>query len=86
MLDPAELDFPFQQTTLFRGLEGCQNVLVEPRALRKAYLRQFGSFLRRLKSGCRQHRIDYVLVRTDQPLDLVLSSYLASRTKRLRKQ
>jgi hypothetical protein len=27
-----------------------------------------------------------VLLRTDQPLDLVLSTYLASRAKRLRKQ
>jgi len=86
VLDPAELDFPFQQATLFRGLEGLPNLLVEPRALRRAYLRQFDGFVRRIKSGCRVHQIDYVLLRTDQPLDLVLSSFLASRTKRLRKQ
>jgi uncharacterized protein (DUF58 family) len=86
VLDPAELDFPFQQATLFRGLEGLPDVLAEPRALRKSYLRQFDAFVRRLKSGCRQHQIDYVLLRTDQPLDLVLSSFLASRAKRLKKQ
>ena len=86
VLDPAELDFPFQQTTLFRGLEELPSVLVEPRALRKAYLRQFDGFLRRIKSGCRVHQIDYVPLRTDQPLEVVLSSYLASRSKRLRKQ
>ena len=82
VLDPAELEFPFQQTTLFRGLEQLPNVLVEPRALRKAYLQQFDGFLRRIKRGCRMHRIDYVLMRTDQPLDVALSSYLASRMKR----
>jgi len=82
VLDPAELDFPFQQVTLFKGLEQLPNVLVEPRALRRAYLREFDGFLRRLKSGCRALQIDYVLMRTDQSLALALSSYLATRMKR----
>ena len=60
VLDPAELDFPFRNTTLFRGLEELPEVLVEPRALRKAYLREFKKYCRRLKKGCRLHRIDYV--------------------------
>ena len=82
VLDPAELDFPFQETTLFRGLEGGPEVLVEPRALRKAYLAQFQQFLHRLKRGCREHRIDYVLLRTDESLEVVLSRYLALRGRR----
>ncbi len=51
VLDPAELDFPFQQTTLFRGLEQLPDVLAEPRALRKAYLDEFGGFLRAGEAG-----------------------------------
>ena len=47
VLDPAELDFPFRNMTLFRGLEDLPEVLVEPRALRKAYLREFEKFRRR---------------------------------------
>ena len=82
ILDPAELDFPFQQTTLFRGLEGMPEVLTDPRALRKAYLQEFESFVTEVKRGCRAHRIDYVQLRTDQPLDVALSSYLASRLSR----
>lgn len=82
MLDPAELDFPFQQTTLFRGLEGLPEVLTDPRALRKAYLQEFERFITEVKRGCRAHRIDYVQLRTDQPLDVALSSYLASRLSR----
>lgn len=81
VLDPAELDFPFEQVTLFHGLEQLGHVLVEPRALRKAYLEQFQHYLRGLKKGCRMHRIDYVPVRTDQPLDVVLTSYLESRRR-----
>ena len=79
VLDPAEVDFPFEQMMLFRGLEGLPELLAEPRALRKAYLDELQKFLHRLKQGCRQQRIDYVLVRTDQSLEVVLSSYLASR-------
>jgi uncharacterized protein (DUF58 family) len=79
VLDPAELDFPFEQITLFRGLEQLPDVLAEPRGLRKAYLAEFGRYLRKLKAGCRMHGIDYVPMRTDQSLEVVLSSYLASR-------
>jgi uncharacterized protein (DUF58 family) len=79
VLDPAEVDFPFEQMMLFRGLEGLPELLAEPRALRRAYLDELQKFLHKLKQGCRQQRIDYVLVRTDQSLEVVLSSYLASR-------
>src|SRR5262249_31320228 len=83
VLDPAELDFPFRQTTLFKGLEQLPDVLADPAALRKAYLEQFNRFLREVKTGCRNPRIDYVPMRTDQPLDVALSSYLASRMMRV---
>jgi uncharacterized protein (DUF58 family) len=81
ILDPAELDFPFQEATLFRGLEEWPDVVAEPRAVRKAYLDEFGQYLHQLQQGCRMHRIDYVPVRTDQSLEVVLSSYLSSRRK-----
>ena len=81
VLDPAELDFPFQSTTLFRGLEQSSNLLAEPRSLRKAYLREFGAYLRRLKQGCRAERIDYVAVRTDRPVDVALRECLGVRGK-----
>jgi uncharacterized protein (DUF58 family) len=79
VLDPAEMDFPFQRLTLFRGLEQLPDVLAEPRALRRAYLAEFGRYLRRLQAGCRAQAIDYIPLRTDQPLEVVLSRYLASR-------
>ena len=79
VLDPAELDFPFRQTTLFQGLEQFPEFVVEPRALRKAYLEEFDRYVRRLKKGCRMQQIDYVLLRTDQSLEVALSSFLGSR-------
>jgi uncharacterized protein (DUF58 family) len=79
VLDPAELDFPFQRATLFRGLEQLPKTLVDPRSIRKAYLREINNFIHQIKKGCRQHQIDYVLMRTDQPMEVTLSTYLASR-------
>jgi hypothetical protein len=82
VLDPAEIDFPFQRTTLFKGLEQLPDVLTEPRSLRRAYLEEFNRFLHDIKQGCNEHRIDYVPMRTDQPLDVALSAYLTSRLAR----
>jgi uncharacterized protein (DUF58 family) len=84
VLDPAELDFPFRQTTLFRGMEQLPDVLTDPRALRRAYLDEFGKFTQAVNRGCRSQHIDYVLLRTDQSLEIALSSYLASRMNRVK--
>jgi uncharacterized protein (DUF58 family) len=84
VLDPAELEFPFRRVTMFEGLEGLPKVLADPPALRKAYLKEFHAYIRQLKQGCRMHRIDYVQMRTDQSFDVALSTYLASRSGRLR--
>ena len=83
LLDPAEVEFPFRRTTLFKGLEQLPDVLTDPRALRHAYLDELNGFLREVSRGCRALNIDYALIRTDQPLDLALSSYLAGRMTRV---
>ncbi|MCO6456138.1 MAG: DUF58 domain-containing protein [Pirellulaceae bacterium] len=84
VLDPAELEFPFGGTTLFRGLEQFPELLADPRNIRRAYLREFGQYLERVKRGCLSQGLDYRLVRTDQNLDLVLTACLASRMRRIR--
>jgi uncharacterized protein (DUF58 family) len=84
VLDPAEIDFPFQQVTMFKGLEASGEVVTEPRSLRAAYQQEVQSFLKRLRSGCRAQQIDYLTVRTDQPLDTVLTAFLSARKKRVK--
>ena len=84
ILDPAELDFPFRDTTLFKGLEDMPEILTDPHALKRAYQAELQSFLKELEKGCRMVDIDYVPLRTDQSLDIALSSYLASRSARIR--
>ena len=82
ILDGAELTFPFVESTLFKGLEQFPELLTEPRALRDSYLEQIESFVKDLKRGCRDQNIDYVQLKTDTPLNVALSSYLAHRMTR----
>jgi uncharacterized protein (DUF58 family) len=84
VLDPAEIDFPFQHVTMFKGLEALGNIVTEPRGLRAAYQHEIQSFLKKVRTGCRSQQIDYVTVRTDQPLDSVLTAFLSSRKKRVK--
>jgi uncharacterized protein (DUF58 family) len=84
ILDPAECDFPFRQTTLFKGMEGMPDILTEPSSLRRAYQEELADFLNTLRRGCQGANIDYVPMRTDVDLDIPLSNYLASRAIRVR--
>ncbi len=79
VLDPAEVEFPFDEPTLFRGLEDSADVSADPAAVRGAYRAEFDRYLRGLRSVCRAAEIDYVPMRTDRSLEATLSEYLASR-------
>jgi len=79
-----ELTFPFQDNTLFKGLEVETELHTEPRALRRSYLEVVNRFTEDVKKECAGHGIDYVLMNTKNPLDAVLATYLTfrQRTKR----
>ncbi len=80
-----ELEFPFQENTLFKGMEVAGELHTEPRALRKTYLEAVERYLTRVKKVCSSAGIDHVLLDTSKPLGSVLSSYLSYRAKSRRK-
>lgn len=82
IVDPAEQDFAFVDPTLFKGLEGLGEQLTEPRALRKAYQREFNAFLTTLRSSARDMHMDYVFLRTDMPIEVALHEFLSRRMHR----
>ena len=51
-LDRAELTFPFDDVTRIEDLETHREVTSDPRALRKAYLEELGTFLDAVRQGC----------------------------------
>ena len=76
-----ELTFPFQDNTLFRGLEVDVELHTEPRALRQSYLEAVERFQTGVRKICADAGADYTLLSTGTPLDAALSSYLAFRQK-----
>ena len=82
-LDAAELDFPFKRQTLFKGLEALPESLVDPRGIRRAYRQKIDEFRQRIETECHNLRVDYLLIRNDQPLDVTLSGFLAKRKAKL---
>jgi uncharacterized protein (DUF58 family) len=83
LIDPAEQDFPFQDLTLFKGLENLPEELTDPRSLRSAYQAEFEEFLKDVRRGCRDLHMEYSLLRTDAPLDVALRSFLVQRSHHL---
>ncbi len=80
-----ELNFPFQDNTLFRGLETETQLHAEPRALRRSYLEAVQRFLEEVRRLCAGAGVDYLLMNTKDPLDAALAGYLTfrQRTKRV---
>jgi len=85
VLDDDELDFPFNGPTRFEGLETPDFLRCNPRALREGYLQALGAYLEEVRRGCTRHQVDYVLLRTRQPLDAALAAFLSHRLGRQRK-
>ncbi len=79
ILDAAELDFPFRDSTLFRGLEGQPEVLTDPLAVRDSYLAAMQRHLAAVRDICRQLAIDHLLLRTDAEIGRELAAYLLRR-------
>jgi uncharacterized protein (DUF58 family) len=80
LLDPAELDLPFDGNILFEDLEEANlKVVADPRAIRKTYQQVVNEFIAEMRKQCRDNAIDYQLISTSTPLDQALASYLSWR-------
>lgn len=81
VLDRHELEFPFDGTCKFRGLEDLDEVITRPRRIREAYLEELGKFLAEVRGSCERSQVDYVLADTSKPVGQVLSGYLMERLR-----
>jgi len=79
VLHDDEIDFNFSGATRFEGLESADFLNCNPRALREGYLEAMNEFLDKTRKACGRLSIDYMLVRTSDPLDAVLAKFLAVR-------
>jgi uncharacterized protein (DUF58 family) len=80
LMDRQELDFEFNQPVVFEDSETEEQMHVLPDVVREEYLRAVGSHVEAIREGATRNRIDYELLKTSEPLDSALFSYLARRT------
>lgn len=77
LLHDDELELPFSALTLFQSMEDDRQIMVDPNGIRRAYLREMGQFLERVKGECRRSEVDYYQCRTSDPLEVVLRRFLS---------
>jgi uncharacterized protein (DUF58 family) len=83
VLDPDEIDFPFERATRFEDLETDEEIMAVPAAVRDHYLKAMGGLIERYRHDLGGAGIDYQLLSTKQPLELALMSYLSTRSRSL---
>ncbi len=79
ILDPAEIEFPFEDAAYFKDLESGASIPVVPDTLREQYLALMNEHMTTLEQRLTLSRIDYCRVDTSKPLDHVLFEYLSRR-------
>jgi uncharacterized protein (DUF58 family) len=84
VLDPAELDFGFEDASSFEDLESGEQIPVVPESFRDEYRQLIRDHIESLKTKFSEHRVDYMLANTAEPLDKALFSYLSSRERLMR--
>jgi len=81
VLDPAELEFPFDDAASFQDLESGDLLPVVPEYVRDEYRSLVAAHVAELSRLMGDQRIDYALFDTSKPLDHALFHYLSSRQR-----
>ena len=84
LLDPAELEFPFESAASFRDMESGTMIPIVPDELVDEYRTLIGQHTEELARLFTGSRIDYTVLDTSKPLDYALFRYLSSREKMAR--
>ena len=84
VLDPAEIEFKYDDASSFEDLESGEQIPVVPEALAEQYRALMKEHIDSLSTKFSEHRIDYTMLNTARPLDHALFSYLSMREKMMR--
>jgi uncharacterized protein (DUF58 family) len=79
VLDRDEIELPFDGPTIFRDIEGDEEVFAEPWAFRRSYQKAMSDFVSGVERECGIRGYDHVRFLTDAPLGSALSYFLHSR-------
>jgi uncharacterized protein (DUF58 family) len=79
ILDRDELELPFDGPTIFRDIEGDEELFAEPWGFRRSYQKAMEDFLGEVRRECGGRGFDHVGFLTDEPLGSSLSVFLHAR-------
>lgn len=82
VIDPAEIEFPYDEPTLFEDLEGGDELSANPRELARSYREEFGEFIQSASTGCAQRGVRYLRLQTDEALEQALVPFLRGKDVR----
>lgn len=81
ILDPAEIEFPFDEAGSFEDLETGERIPIVPETQRQRYRELIQNHVAELSRRFTQMRADYALFDTATPLDYALFTYLSNRER-----
>jgi len=84
VLDPAEIAFPYTDSSRFQDLESGEEVPVVPEVFAEQYRQMMRDHIDAIATRCADSRIDYLQLTTNKPLDEALSHYLGNRERLMR--
>ena len=84
VLDPAELELPFDEPAAYEDLESGERIPVVPDAVRERYRALVAAHIETLGRVLGENRIDYGLFDTSKPLDHALARFLTRRERMMR--
>jgi uncharacterized protein (DUF58 family) len=81
VLDPDEVQLPFDELVHFEGVEpgDKRTLLAEARDLTQAFAEESEAFRQRWRAACMDAQVEYRFVSTDMPPSEVLHTFLADR-------
>ena len=85
VLDPAEVNYPFQEANMVRDMETGRDIYVEPAQARAIYQKNFAEHEEQIIETCQKLGAEYSRMVTDSPLETALFDLIRSQMQRGRK-
>jgi hypothetical protein len=80
-LDPVEMSLDIKRGAEFEDLETGERMIADPRSMAKEYKDLMGAFIEDYRKACSEMKVDYRLVKTDEPVDTFVRAYLEERKR-----
>ena len=81
VLDPGEVDFSFNDASMFVDLETGREIYVDPGAVAQDYRKRFADHRTELKTFCDENGIDFFEAVTSDPVQKSLFNFLQARAE-----